>query len=397
MPECVLTGRSLVGGTERNGAIGTVHIWEAQTRKLISTLKPHYVDTGAIEFSRDGRWLVTAGANSVIYVWSVNPRPTPKSGLLSQTGTYQHYVGVRHSVVGAGLHLAVAPSSREFASYAGMPRWNSGGDAQYSIKVWPMPDVVASAGTESQNTGPSRTESPGTRLPPSSGSPPSHSPGNAPAGKVPAGVGPQPRLTIPLDRSLSMLTYSPDNKTILVGFNIDNENPKALKYPEVHFFDAETGTLRQKWALKDDEVYIPQMDGALEFSPDGTQLLVCFSHKPTVSVWDVEAQRVVWSSKSKRGYFGGTFSPDGKLLALSTCDYEVELRRFPECELVSVGLNPSPSTYLVFSPDGKSLLTSRRRDAIQERNVEELLSQKRWGLEKKPGRKGDDAQPSIVP
>lgn len=75
------------------------------------------------------------------------------------------------------------------------------------------------------------------------------------------------------------------------------------------------------------------------------------------------------------------------MLALSSRDYEVQLLRFPECEVVSVGVTPQSGNYLAFSPDGKSLVTHWKYNSFKLWNVDELLTQKRWWLDKKPGKR----------
>jgi hypothetical protein len=145
-----------------------------------------------------------------------------------------------------------------------------------------------------------------------------------------------------------MLTYSPDGKTILAGF-ISDQLPGGHKRPEIQFLDAETGVLRDTWMFDDDEPDGQKLGGALQFSPDGNHLLVCFSGKPKVSVWQVEPKRLVWSSKIWNGWYGGT-------------------------------------------------LVHWDRDVLTQFGVEDLIAQKRWGLDQKRFRTaGETRQPLVVP
>lgn len=369
----------LAGGNERNGSIGTVSVWDSQTSKLVSTLRPHSIATSDVVFSHDGQWLITAGADTAFHVWSVHPKPTPKTGLLSLAGTLQHYtlpalrVGPgQFAQVTGGTKLAISPSSREFASYAmydeNTPTTSlSSREHHRSIKIWAIP-----------NGAPLSTSAPDADS------------------ELHPGPGPKPRLTIPVTQSLAMITYSPDGKTILAGF-ISDQITGGHKRPEIQFLDAETGVLRDTWTFDDDEPDGQTLGGALQFSPDGTHLLVCFSGKPTVSVWQVEPKRLVWSSKIWNGWHGGAFSPDGKFLALAARDQEVQLFQFPEFKLVSVGVIPS-ETSLTFTRDSKSLLVHWEHGLLKQFSVEDLIAKKRWGLDQKNYRTvGESRQPLIVP
>lgn len=371
----------LAGGSERNGSIGTVSVWDSQTSKLVSNFKPHAIETSTVVFSQEGEWLITAGADTAFHVWSVHPRPTPKTGLLSLARTLQHYtlpasrVGPgQFAQVTGGTKVAISPSSREFASYAmyddNTPTTSLSSRKHHrSIKIWAIPN----------------------------GAPSSTSASDADSELHP-GPGPKPRLTIPVTQSLLMLAYSPDGKTILAGF-ISDQIPGGHKRPEIQFIDVETGVLRDTWTFNGDESDGQTLGGALQFSPDGTNLLVCFSGKPTVSVWQVEPKRLVWSSKIWNGWSDAAFSPDGKFLALAARHQEVQLLQLPEFKLVSVGVIPSVfGTSLTFSRDSKSLLVHWERDTIKQFSVEDLISKKRWGLDQKAYRTvGETRQPLVVP
>lgn len=379
-PVCPQDGRwAALGGSVASGSIGTVTVWDTRTGKLMSKLKPHIGITTDVQFSPDGQWLVSVGLDTVCRVWKVHPKPVPKIGLLSLEGTVQHYtlampVGAGQFAPGGRIRLAVAPSGREFASAAqyvatDVTPIEYSRDCHQSIKIWPMPSGIASPDNQPD-----------------------------PDDEPHPGPGPKPRLTIPVSQCVSMLVYSPDGKTLVAGLCQFVETGSRSR-PVVQFFDAETGTLRSTWKLTDDEPHNGGMGGRLAFSPDGEHLAVCFDHKPTVSVWHVATEKVVWSHKIRNGWQDVAFSPDGTMLAVGAKHQEVQLWSFPECKLISVGVTPSVfGTNVAFARGGSTLLTTWEGDAIEQWSVEELVAKKRWGLDQKLYRTvGETRQPLVVP
>jgi len=205
-------------------------------------------------------------------------------------------------------------------------------------------------------------------------------------------------LKIPIDQFPIDMTYSPDGKLLVTALWATRGGQQ--NQPEVHFLDSETGALKNKWKLNGRfSRPFSGNKGGLVYSPDGKHLLICFAGEQTAEVWDMKSERAIWSGRSRLGFRTGAFSPDGKLLALSSKDNEVQLLRFPECEVLSVGVTPQGGTPIAFSPDGKSLATHWKTNSFKLWNVEEILAQKRWWLEKKPSgpRNAEITQPKSDP
>jgi WD40 repeat protein len=106
--------------------------------------------------------------------------------------------------------------------------------------------------------------------------------------------------------------------------------------------------------------------GEVHFSPDGKVLASINAHDHTLDVWEVATQKKLFHFKPKpRTGWWLTFSRDSRVLAVTGLDPEVvyldvpsgkELPKMPEAELAKK--QPGGSYALVFSPDGKQLITS---------------------------------------
>ncbi|MFM9966421.1 MAG: WD40 repeat domain-containing protein [Planctomycetaceae bacterium] len=381
--------------TSKTEGVGTLCGWNVESEKLVLNLAPHGTWMTDVAVSQDGRWLVIfAGPENVGSIWSVQSTAIGKTGPLLLAGSFRHYVlpsNVRASGSIAG-QVAVAPSSREFASVCGKRVNNSRSDFEVSIKVWPMPDESASK-TNPRSSANAKDKSTSNALNNSSRS---QSVATVES-DAEAQSGYQPRLKIPVDNYPIDMTYSPDGKFLVAGFWAGP--PSQRNQAEVHFLDSETGELKNKWKLNGQfKSHFYGYRGSLAYSPDGKHLLICFAGEAMAEVWDVQSERAIWSGQSRLGFRKGAFSPDGKLLALSSKDYEVQLLRFPECEVISVGVTPQNGTTIAFSPDGKSLATFWKSNSFKLWNVDELLAQKRWWLDKKPGqRNAEITQPKSAP
>lgn len=386
-------GRWLLGHglkkTNKIESVGMVCVWEIATGKLVSKSSLYNVNTADVAVSNNGRWIGTFGSDSIAHLWSVQSQTTGKNGPLSMGATYRHYVLPPKTVVAGGRHgqMIFAPSNLEFATAGSTFGSRFRPDNKFSIKVWRTPDAVSTSSKNPRSTTNSTTGSTSGTLSKDSGASASATSPN----DTEVSAGDQPRLTIPVEDWPTDITYSPDGKWVVAGFCTSPQQVGKARHPEVHFFDSETGGLKHKWVLSG-AFNITQVgfDGSLVYSPDGAHLLICLAGEETAEIWHVESERVVWRGHStgyKTGFSGGAFSADGKLLALSSRDHEIQLLRFPECEVISVGVTPMAGATIALSPDGKSLATQWKNDSYKLWNVEELLRQKRWWLDKKPGRR----------
>ncbi|MFM9966415.1 MAG: WD40 repeat domain-containing protein [Planctomycetaceae bacterium] len=404
-------GRWIVAGVSETGDlrhrfdVGMICIWDAQTRKMRPAVRSHCLITQAVIFAPQGQSFLSLGGDTGFCVWSIRSDPNSKVELLAPIVAGHHYP-IRLPPTGKGdrsrtflmlsgaEHADFAPLTREFATYSSLPILEDGRAGEQSIKFWVIPDSTSSIHSTpaSRRAVGQPSTSIGTATPSSNASFPEPI---ANGGESSSGVGLKPRLTIPLDtRPVAMMTYSPNGKMILVGVTGHKTERVTSALPEIRFYDTESGKLERTWIIRDNDTISSAIGGALDFAPDGRHLLVCFAGKETVSVWNVESQQIVWTSpKADMGYCSGTFSPDGKLLALATNDHEVHLRRYPSFEIVSVGVNQSSATTLAFSPNAEKLVTRWKSNSLREWSVGELLTQKRWGLDKKPRSRRKDESP----
>lgn len=302
-------GRWLVGYGEKKTnkieSVGLICVWDVKSRKLVQKLSPYNVSTSDIAISNNGRWLGTFGGESVAHLWSIENNATGKTSPLTLAKTYRHYALPPKTVVDGGLHSQVilAPSSREFATVGSRLVSRIPSVVKYSIKLWPTPDAVSTSKLNFGSSANTSTRSTGSSLPPSGGSSTSTTiPGDAEGQS-----GDQPRLTIPIEDWPTDITYSPDGKLIVMGMWYSPHGKQV--HPEVHFFDSETGSLKNKWILPgtSDGTHFG-FDGSLVFSPDGTHLLICLAGPETAEIWHVESQRAIWHGHSRTGFRSGAFS-----------------------------------------------------------------------------------------
>lgn len=380
-------GRWLLGfGTQKlnkKESSGMVCVWDLESRRVLQKLSLYNVSTADVALSNDGRWVGTFGSDSVGHLWNIQSQSTRKDNPLSLARTFRHYEVPPKTVIAGGRYsqMIMAPSSLEFATVGST--WGSRyrPDNKFSIKVWPMLGTISTSRTNPGS--PANSNSTSSSLSKSTGSSASVT---APS-DTEVQSGNQPRLTIPIEDWPTDITYSPDGKLLVIGFWTGPRVDKPIPQ-EVHFFDSDTGSLKDKWTFPGTST-MPHygFDGSLVFSPDGSHLLICLAGRETAELRRVESEQVIWRGHSRTGFRSGAFSPDGKLLALSSNDYEVQLLRFPECEVISVGVTPESGTTITFSPDGKWLATHWKSNSYKLWNVEELLAQKRWWLDKKPSRR----------
>lgn len=114
----------------------------------------------------------------------------------------------------------------EFASFAGIadPPDNK---MRSSIKVWPMPGRASTprAGIrQALSSGGNEARPPQSSSGITTGSPPTTSPDSRKSDRL----GPEPRLTITLDKWATRLTYSPDGKSIVAGVYSDEKDKHGL-------------------------------------------------------------------------------------------------------------------------------------------------------------------------
>jgi WD40 repeat protein len=143
--------------------------------------------------------------------------------------------------------------------------------------------------------------------------------------------------------AISSVAVSPDGKYILTG-----SSDFSAK-----IWDDKGEFLREYWGHTD-AIY------ATEFSPDGKKILTAGRDR-TARLWDAETGQYKILPGHKVGVGGAGFSPDGSLMATTEHNGQIHLWDNNGREMATwKGHNKKQVVSVVFSPDGRSILTAGR-------------------------------------
>jgi WD40 repeat protein len=306
------------------GLDGTVRLWDlgaGPPRGREIRLRPFGEWVSGVTFTPDGRYLVVAGYEGLIYVVRPpDPLPVEGAGLVR---LLQRHDGLVHT-------LAVLPDGKQAVSYGEDDR----------VRLW---DLASGAELRAYPGPPHRLWTGAF----------------APDGRHLLAGGRDGRLRLwdfvagkeahALDghkKAVNGVALSADRKTALSG---DLDGTARL-------WDLTKGAPVQVFAGHEGEVY------RVALSPDGRRALTAGSDR-TVRLWDTGTGKELWKLD---GYLGNhaslCFSPDGQRAAWAHADGTVrvwavadgkELRRFPFGDVQCFGI--------AFSPDGRRLLAGSRR------------------------------------
>jgi WD40 repeat protein len=332
-----------------------VVVWDVASRAQLAALDGHTGLTHALAFSPDGKTLATENGNTV---------------LLWDTATWKR----RATLDGHKSHIwsvAFAPDGKTLAS----------GSGDNSVKVW---DAATGKELAALNTGGARSVSysPDGRLLATASYDADRRVGLVkvwPARR-------QDWEVVPGPGKVHYRAYAPDGRTLVVTGSGEAGSP--VRPDEVLLVGAATGKTRATLKLN------PRHDAGLLFgtpvySPDGRRLATAsYGDMPAalampraceVKVWDVAAGKETAVLPGTAGIvLSLAFSPDGETLATGTDQGVVRLwdaatgrervtlptllkglevvQEKPDGSVVS--RPPSRVTGLVFSPDGKTLVTA---------------------------------------
>jgi WD40 repeat protein len=303
----------------------SVKVWDATMDQDVVLLKGNSPSVTAVIFSPDGKRLAASGTNDLVDVWEVATR---KLSL-----TYGHPRGV--------YCVAFSRDGKYLASGDGEPEGKSG-----TVRVWNSEtgqtvfSYTVPTGSEVMFT--SVAFSPdGERL--VAGSP------DQPVKAWDLTTGKGIRWAKGQPGAANIVVFSPDGKW-LAGCSGIKDRAANVERGDVYVWDALTG---------EEVLYFQAHPGevtGLAYSPDG-KLLATAGHDHTVKLWDAQTG-LERGTLEAHGSAVTTiaFSPDGKRLASGSADKTVKLWDLATGqEVLSLKGHARWVTSVSFSPDGRRL------------------------------------------
>jgi WD40 repeat protein/transcriptional regulator with XRE-family HTH domain len=287
-------------------------LYTAVSQPIVRTLTAHTDMVSEVAFSRDGRYLASAGYDATVWVWdlrtgtsrALNGHADAVSGVAfsadgQQLASSSHDRTVRVWNVATGESLALKGHDEQVSAVAFAPKRHqvasAGSDG--TIRIWDL-----DTGRSRTLTGPS-----GTVL----------TVAYNPDGRQLAGAGTDKAIRIwDLDTGRSRTLGSHQDKVTSVAYSPDGHLASASRDRTVRVWDLATGGSH---SLKGHEDTV----SAVAYSPRGDRL-VSASHDRKVRVWDVGT----WRSYSLDGHtsdvYAVAFSSDMRRLA--SAGYEGTVR-----------------------------------------------------------------------
>jgi len=305
-------GRQILSGSNDE----TVKLWNAVTGEEIRTFTGPTEPVNSVAFSPDGKYILsgdgftfTTGGTKTVRLWSV------ETGQLIRT-----LRGYRMAV----MSVVFSPDGRQILS----------GSRDNTIKLWDT-ETGNEIRTFSGHTGAVTSvafSSDGKQILSCTGYP------EYSIKLWDAATGREIRTFSGHTSWVNSVAFSPDGRQVL-----SCSNDKTIK-----LWDMETGN--------EIKIFTGYTDGgySVAFSPDGRQII---SGGSIIKLWDAATGKVIRNFSEGGGHV--TFSPDGnQVLSTSFNDYTFKLWDVATGrEIRTFSGHRNPVNYIVFSPDGKQILS----------------------------------------
>ncbi|MCA2717734.1 hypothetical protein [Microcystis sp. M169S2] len=328
-------GKTLVDDSDEDK---TIKLWDVETGQEIRTLKGHDEPVNSVDFSPDGKTLVSSS-----FSWDKEDEDTGMSGSGDKT--------IKLWNVETGQEIRTLKGHDDYVlsvNFSPDGKTLVSGSIDKTIKLWNVEtgkEIRTLKGHD--NTVISVNFSPnGKTL--VSGS------GDKTIKLWNVETGQEIRTLKGHDYPVRSVNFSPDGKTLVSG-SADNT---------VKLWNVETG--EEIRTLKGHDSYVRSVN----FSPDG-KTLVSGSADNTVKLWNVETGEEIRTLKGHDSYVNSVnFSPDGKTLVSGSADNTVKLWNVETGEEIRTLKGHDNFVYSVnFSPDGKTLVSGSDDNTIKLWNL----------------------------